>query len=78
MATVITQWALAERLVKGNRQSPEPLRLAMCSRHGAGPHHGVRLGRDSLGVRVEAPVPELEAREEAPLGAGVEGLPADD
>jgi anti-sigma factor RsiW len=45
---------------------------------GVGPHGGVQLVGGALGVGVEAPVAELETREQAALGPGVEGLPPDD
>ena len=45
---------------------------------GVSPHGGIRFDGRSFRIGVEAPVAEVETREEAALGAGVEGLPSDD
>ena len=45
---------------------------------GVGTHGGVQFDRACLGVGVEAPVAELETREQAPLCAWVEGLTSND
>ena len=78
-ATAIIQLALASKLVKGIRQSRSPSAAGCAVRRGRGPAwwRPVRPGR-SLGVGVEAPVAEVETREQAALGPGVEGLASDD
>ena len=79
MATAIIQLALASKLVKGIRQSPESFRRWMCCSTWAWARMVASRSTGSPScVGVEAPVAELETREQAALGPGVEGLTSDD